>query len=234
MVRKWGVLGTIKHFACLLFGIGVMSASVALAKIALLGTSPISSIPNVLSELTPLTIGQWTIFYMIFLVGLELVVLRGNFSWINVVQLVPSVFFGVMIDWFVKLFGFIKLPNYWVQLGLTLISIVLLAIGVFFEVNSRTLMMTGEGITAAFAFTKRMAFSRMKVRADLTMVACAIILSLIFSHQLIGVREGTVLSAILSGRIVGMIELHFPRLTAWVRGDDDDNHQPKQVLQEQQ
>lgn len=60
-----------------------------------------------------------------------------------------------MIDWFVKFFSFIKLSNYWVQIGITLFSILLLAIGVFFEVNSRTLMMAGEGITDALAFSKK-------------------------------------------------------------------------------
>ncbi|WP_257882999.1 hypothetical protein [Loigolactobacillus coryniformis] len=45
MIKTWGVIGTIRHFTCLLFGIALMAASVALAKIALLGTSPISSIP---------------------------------------------------------------------------------------------------------------------------------------------------------------------------------------------
>lgn len=217
MIKTWGVIGTIRHFTCLLFGIALMAASVALAKIALLGTSPISSIPNVLSELTPLTIGEWTMFYMFLLIFLEWVVLRRYFSWGNVIQLIPSLFFGVMIDWFVHLFHFIKLPNYGVQLGLTLISIVLLAFGVFFEVNSRTLMMAGEGITAAFSFRVKIAFARMKVRADVTMVIVAIAISLIFGHQLIGVREGTILSALLSGRIVGLIEAHLPRLTAWVR-----------------
>ncbi|WP_156126968.1 YczE/YyaS/YitT family protein [Paucilactobacillus wasatchensis] len=223
MIRKWSLSKTVRHFLCLLFGIGLMSASVALSKIALLGTSPISSVPNVLSEITTLTIGQWTIVYMILLIGLEAVALGRRFSWINVIQLIPSLFFGIMIDWFVQFFSFIKLPNYWVQIGLTLISIILLAIGVFFEVNSRTLMMAGEGVTAAFAIAKRMSFSRMKVRADLTMVIAAVIISLLFSHQLIGVREGTVLSALLSGRIVGLIENRLPKLTKWVRGSDEDD-----------
>ncbi len=216
MIKTWGIIGTLKHFLCLLFGITVMSASVALAKIAMLGTSPISSIPNVLSELTPFTIGQWTIVFMVVLITIEWFVLRKNFTWANVIQLVPSVFFGAMIDWFVGVFSFIKPTHYWVQVVLTLVSVVLLAIGVFFEINSRTLMMAGEGITAAFAFYKHMQFPRMKVRADLTMVIVAVVISLVFSHQLIGVREGTVISALLSGRIVGLIETYCPKLTTLV------------------
>ncbi|KRM78231.1 integral membrane protein [Lapidilactobacillus dextrinicus DSM 20335] len=220
MIKEWGLLGTLRHFACLVFGIALMAASVALAKIALLGTSPISSIPNVLSGLTRLSIGQWTIFYMFLLVSLEWLVLRRYFGWSNVIQLIPSIFFGTMIDWFVQLFKFIKPTGYWLQLGLTLISIVLLAIGVFFEVNSQTLMMAGEGIAAAIAFRRDRPFAKTKVRVDMAMVLGAVLISLIFSRQLIGVREGTILSALLSGRIVGYIEERFPQLTAWLRRSD--------------
>lgn len=41
-------------------------------------------------------------------------------------------------------------------------------------------------------FQKKVAFSRMKVRTDITMVIVALIISLVFSHQLIGIREGTI------------------------------------------
>ncbi|MFD0896536.1 YczE/YyaS/YitT family protein [Loigolactobacillus binensis] len=222
MNNTWGVGGTTKHFACLIFGIALMAASVAMAKIALLGTSPISSVPNVLSELTPLTIGQWTIVYMVLLIILEWIVLGHYFDWHNVIQIIPSAFFGVMIDTFVRLLHFLTTSNYLLQLLLTLLSIVLLATGVFFEVNSRTLMMAGEGITAAFAFRKKMAFGRMKVRVDVSMVLLALLLSFGFGRQLIGVREGTVLSALLSGRIVGLIETHLPKLKIWVSGVTED------------
>lgn len=218
MNRKKDVLGIVKQYGCLVFGIVLMAASVALAKVAKLGTSPISSIPNVLSELTPLTIGVWTILFMVVLISLEWYALRQAFGWRNLIQIFPSVIFGVMIDGFVKLFDFIHPANYLVQLALTLVSIVLLAIGVFFEVNSHTLMMAGEGVTAAFAQMKKMNFGKTKVRTDSAMVAVALIISLVVSHQLIGVREGTILSALLSGRIVGFIEEHFPALTKWVQG----------------
>ncbi|WP_179394784.1 hypothetical protein [Lacticaseibacillus absianus] len=93
----------------------------------------------------------------------------------------------------------------------------LLAVGVFFEVNSRTIMMAGEGIAAAFAFRVKRAFAVMKVRCDIGMIVMAIGLALLFRHQLVGVREGTLIAALLTGRFVGVIEARAPRLTAWVR-----------------
>lgn len=208
---------TVKHGVTLILGLLLMAASVALAKLATLGTSPISSVPNVLSILTPLTIGQTTILFMLGLIFLEWVVLRRNFGWANLIQLIPSVFFGTAIDWFVRHLAFIQPQSYIVQLGLTLLSIVILAWGVFFEVNSRTLVMAGEGIAAAVAFRFKKPFGAMKVRIDISMVVAAALLAVVCAHGLIGVREGTVLSALLTGRLVGGFEAYLPRLTAWVQ-----------------
>ncbi|MGP4117384.1 YczE/YyaS/YitT family protein [Levilactobacillus zymae] len=213
MTVRW----TVKHFTLLAAGLVLMAASVALAKIATLGTSPISSIPNVGSLLTPLTIGQVTIIFMVVIIGLEWVVLRRDFGWTNLVQLIPSVFFGTLIDAFVTAFHAIQPTAYWQQLGLTLISIGLLAFGVLLEVNSRTLVMAGEGIAAALAFRYHRPFGAMKVRCDLAMVIGAVLLALVFAHGLIGVREGTVISALLTGRVVSWLETHLSRFTAWVQ-----------------
>jgi len=211
------IIYELKHVCLLVLGLLIMSASVALAKIATLGTSPISSVPNVLSMLVPLTIGQTTILFMILIILLEWVVLRKDFGWMNLIQLLPSILFGAMIDWFVNQFSFLQPSVYWEQMGLTLISVVLLATGVFFEVNSRTLMMAGEGIAAALAFRFKKPFGTIKVRVDISMVIAAVILSLVFAHGLIGVREGTVISALLTGRIVDWFEEHLTKFTKWVQ-----------------
>lgn len=207
----------LKHIILLLLGIFLMAASVALAKLAGLGTSPISSIPNVGSLLTPLTIGQVTIIFMVVLIALEWAILRREFGWGNLIQLLPSAVFGTLIDGCMRLFHALQPVVYWQQLGLTLISLVVLALGVFLEVNSRTLVMAGEGIAAAVSLRTHRPFGTMKVRCDLAMVVGAVALALLGAHSLIGVREGTVLSAILTGRLVNGITTYFPRLTAWVQ-----------------
>lgn len=210
-------LGWVKHGGLLLLGLLLMAASVALAKVATLGTSPISSIPNVLSILSPLTIGQTTILFMMVVIFLEWVVLRREFGWANLIQLIPSVLFGTLIDVFGRLFAGLHPQAYWFQLGLTLVSVVILAVGVFFEVNSRTLVMAGEGISAALAYRFQRPFGVTKVRVDISMVLGAVILALVGTHSLIGVREGTVISALVTGQLVGLIEERLPRFTAWVQ-----------------
>lgn len=212
--RNWRL--EIKHLVTLVIGILIMSLGVAISKIATLGTSPISSIPNVLSFIVPLTIGQTTMILMVVLIILEWIILRRDFNWQNLIQLIPSFLFGIMIDYFVRLLDFLTPTNYLVALAMTLVSIVILAIGVYFEVNARSLVMAGEGIAAAIAFVTKKPFGQTKVRADITMVVVAVLISLIFTGKLIGVREGTVLSAVFAGRIVDFLEFHFEGFTNWL------------------
>lgn len=198
------VLG--KRFLVMILGLMLMSIGVALSKLASLGTSPIASIPNVLSFLTPLQIGQASLMFLILLVFLEAAVLRRNFSWKNLIQLIPAMLFSLGIDFFVHFLRFLTPRYYWEQLLLTLISVFILALGVFFEVNSRLFVMPGEGISLAIAFMQNRAFSKVKIVIDIGMVIIAIVLAFLGRHQLVGVREGTIIAAILTGQCVSFLE----------------------------
>ena len=193
-----------------------MALAVALSKLAGLGTSPISSIPNVVSLMTPLTIGQVTMVFMIILILLEMLILRREFSWWAWLQLVPSVIFGVLIDAFTRWLAWLPLHNYAAQLTATLVSIVILAGGVYFEVNSRTILMAGEGIATAVAVATKRKFPVAKVWCDATMVVVAVIIALLGLHGLVGVREGTILSALITGRLVNIYTEMTPNFTIWL------------------
>jgi uncharacterized membrane protein YczE len=206
----------LKHYLCLLVGLLLMSGGVALGKISGLGTSPISSVPNVVSIITPLTIGQATIIFMALMIFLEAVILGKKFSWQNVAQLIPSLFFGGMIDFFVALFAPIKPHNYLTCLLLVLLATAILAGGVFLEVNSGVIMMAGEGIVAAVAYRFQKKFSVLKIYNDVILITMAVVLALIFTKQLSGVREGTLITALLTGKFIELIDRFFPRLLAWV------------------
>lgn len=193
-----------------------MGMAVALSKLAGLGTSPISSIPNVLSLITPLTIGQMTMVFMLVLISAEILFLRRKFSPWAWLQLIPSVIFGVLIDYFTSWLSWIPLNNYGAKIVATFVSIFLLAWGVYFEVNSRTILMAGEGLSSAVAIAMHVAFPRAKVWCDATMVIVAVIIALIWLHGLVGVREGTILSALITGRLVSLFTEKMPRFTHWL------------------
>ena len=77
----------------------------------------------------------------------------------------------------------------------------ILALGVYFEVCANLLYVPGEGLVRAIAFKKK-DFGRIKIIFDIILCILSIIISFIFLHKIQGLREGTILSAILVGSFV--------------------------------
>jgi uncharacterized membrane protein YczE len=192
-----------------------MSIGIALAKLAQLGTSPISSIPNVMSYITPLSIGNLTMIFMVLMIFLQMVILR-EVNLPIILQIVPGLAFGGLIDVFVDVFTNLGLPalmgHYLEQLAFTLLGMVVLSLGVFFEVNSRSILMPGEGLVVALTLRTKKPFGKLKMYTDLTMVAVALVISLLYFQGLVGIREGTIIAALFTGRLVTL----YSPLIPWV------------------
>ncbi len=69
----------LKRYFVFLIGLFINSLGVSLITKADLGTSPISSIPYVLSLNFPFTLGQFTIVFSLLLIVIQLIILRRNF-----------------------------------------------------------------------------------------------------------------------------------------------------------
>ena len=209
------MLSKIKSLVVLFVGISLMSIGIALAKLAQLGTSPISSIPNVMSYITPLSIGNLTMIFMVLMIFLQMVILR-EVNLPIILQIVPGLAFGGLIDVFVDVFTNLGLPalmgHYLEQLAFTLLGMLVLSLGVFFEVNSRSILMPGEGLVVALTLRTKKPFGKLKMYTDLTMVAVALVISLLYFQGLVGIREGTIIAALFTGRLVTL----YSPLIPWV------------------
>lgn len=191
----------LKRYLLLLVGLSVMAFGVAFSIKASLGTSPISSVPYVLSLFTPLTVGTATIIMHCFFILMQILILRKNYHFIQLMQLPIAFFFGYLTDFGVWAVRGISYHTYWQQWILCLIGILLVAIGVSLEVKAGVVVLAGEGVVLAICQVLPVKFGYMKVGFDVTLVVIACVLSLVFTDQLQGVREGTVAAAIMVGLI---------------------------------
>ena len=78
--RNGSVMNKLKRYLLFLAGLFINALGVSLVTKASLGTSPISSIPYVLSLNFPFTLGNFTIVFSIFLILLQILILRKNFK----------------------------------------------------------------------------------------------------------------------------------------------------------
>ena len=195
----------LKRYLIFLVGLFVNSLGVSLITKANLGTSPISSIPYVLSLNFPFTLGNFTIFFSIFLIVLQLIILRKNFKLEHILQIPASIIFGYFIDLTMILFSWVNPEAYIMKIVYLLIGCLILGVGVYMEVLADVVMLPGESFVRAIVLTWKTNFGTTKICFDVSMSVIAAVLSFVFAGRLAGVREGTVIAALLVGFIARLI-----------------------------
>ena len=230
----------LKRYIIFLIGLFINSLGVSLITKANLGTSPISSIPYVLSLNFPLTFGEFTIAFSLALIVIQLIILRRNFKLEHLLQIPISILFGYFIDLTMVLLFFIQPQNYLLSLVYLLIGCVILGFGVYTEVLANVAMLPGESFVRAVSSTWKTEFGSTKVAFDASLTIIAAILSLLFTHRLNGVREGTIIAALLVGfiarlfgRKMAFLEEHlFPAKTAEKESSSatTQNHTQKPII----
>ena len=195
----------LKRYLIFLVGLFVNSLGVSLITKANLGTSPISSIPYVLSLNFPFTLGNFTIFFSIFLIVLQLIILRKNFKLEHILQIPVSIIFGYFIDLTMILFSWVNPEAYIMKIVYLLIGCLILGVGVYMEVLADVVMLPGESFVRAIVLTWKTNFGITKICFDVSMSVIAAVLSFVFAGRLAGVREGTVIAALLVGFIARLI-----------------------------
>lgn len=194
-----------KRYLIFLVGLFVNSLGVSLITKANLGTSPISSIPYVLSLNFPFTLGNFTIFFSVFLIALQLIILRKNFKLEHILQIPVSIIFGYFIDLTMILFSWVNPEAYIMKIVYLLMGCLILGVGVYMEVLADVVMLPGESFVRAIVLTWKTNFGTTKICFDVSMSVIAAVLSFVFAGRLDGVREGTVIAALLVGFIARLI-----------------------------
>lgn len=199
----------IKRYIFLLVGLFVNGLGVSFITKAGLGTSPITSIPYTLSlGFTP-TVGMFTLVFNIFLVILQVILLRRNFQLQNLLQLPIIALFSFFIDLTMSLLGFIQPETYVLKVISLVIGCLILGFGVFMEMVANVAMLPGEATVRAVSDVFSTDFGKTKIAFDSSMTVIAAILSFIMFRHLDGVREGTIVAAILVGFIARLFKKYI-------------------------
>lgn len=199
----------IKRYLLFLIGLFINSLGVSLITKADLGTSPISSIPYVLSLNFPFTLGQFTIVFSLVLIFLQLLILRRNFRAEHLLQIPISILFGYFIDLTMVMLFFVDPHSYIACILYLLVGCLILGFGVYTEVLADVAMLPGESFVRAVSSTWKTEFGSTKVVFDVSLTVIAAVFSFVFAHRLDGVREGTVIAALLVGFIARLFGRKF-------------------------
>lgn len=200
-----------KKTLCYVGGMFLIAFGINISKTAGLGISPVSAVPYACELIWGIELGLASALVYMALIILQMIILRKDFKVIQLLQFVCT----YVLSFFItitsrKYFLLSWLPdpsNYAVRLIYCLMSIVIIGTGVAFYLMPKWIPLPAEGLATAVAQVSKgkLQFHNAKIIVDVSLVVISAILSLVFLRELVTVREGTILAAILVGKVVGIV-----------------------------
>ena len=203
-------------FAIALF---VSALGVSVITRSYLGTSPISSIPYVLSLSTPLSMGTYIFILNMALIAGQMLMLGKQGireRRIDLMMQIPiSVLFGFFIDLTMNLLANFAPSVYGLKIVSLVIGCAILALGICFEVVANVTMVSGEYFVQIASKRFRKEFGFVKIAFDVSLVILAAIFSFSLAGHITGLREGTIIAALITGPFVRLFSPYLKFIERW-------------------
>ena len=191
-------------------GLFVMTVGIAFSVKSNLGVSPVSSIPYTMTRVWGIEMGNATIIFHCALVLIQLLILRKKFSPLILLQIPIGIIFGKFTTFSNYLASFFPTPdNLVIRFSMSILSCVLVAIGIFFYVPANIVPLAGEGCMGAISGVTNIEFAKVKIAFDCAMVVVSFVTCIVAIHSPGSVGVGTVIAAVLVGLILGAITKKF-------------------------
>ena len=186
-----------KRYLVFVIGLYFLAAGIVLIVRSALGTTPISSVNYVLSLNSPLSLGTCTFLINMLLIMGQFWLIRKNNTKQDTIeillQLPFSLIFSAFIDFNMALTSDLHPDNYGMSIGVVL------------ELKPKVAMMSAEAFVKYASRRYNKEFGKFKVCFDVTLVTLAVILSILLSQCIEGVREGSLIAACITGYIVSFL-----------------------------
>lgn len=205
-------MSTPKRWFIFICGLFFVAFGISCAVKSMLGTAPISSTPYILSLRYAVSLGTFTfIINMIFLLG-QLLILRRQFQYIQLLQIPITAIFGCFIDFAMFLLTMVTPELYISKFIAMLAGAGFIGLGVALEIIGNVVVLPGEGIVKAIACHWHFDFGNTKTCFDTSIVLLAAFLSWTYFGEVYGIREGTLISAVITGFIARFFINHLSYL----------------------
>ena len=205
----------IKNYALFLIGLFIASMGVALSAKAGLGTSPVASVPYSVSLVNhALTFGWWLNMWSVLQIAVQIALLRKKCKPVEIIiQTVLAFVYGYLTDFSCKLISGLQANNYIMQFALMILSCFVLGFGIWIQFKGGVAMLPGEAMNRAISEVTGMKYENIKIFFDVLYIIVAAAICFIFIGKLEGVREGSIIAAVLIGNIIKLYNSLYNKLT---------------------
>ena len=211
---KTNIKNTAFHYILFIIGLFIASMGVAFSTKAGLGTSPVSSVPYSVSLLSKLlTFGGWLNLLSVIQITVQIILLRNKCNPVEIViQTILAFVYGYLTNLSCYLIRGMSVDTYIGRMTLMLLGCVILAFGLFVQLKGGVAMLPGEAMNRAISSIKGWKYENVKVFFDVLYIAVSAVICVIFLGKLEGVREGSIIAALLVGNIIRIFNKTYNRL----------------------
>ncbi|QVK21064.1 hypothetical protein KHQ82_01655 [Mycoplasmatota bacterium] len=194
-----------KKLVVYIFGLFLLALGVSFSSKSNLGLSAVSALPYALGNVWGISFGNATILTHLVYVGSQVFILRKQFKKRYLLQIPFGILFGVFIDLTGMLLIFSTPDVYLFRVILQLASIMFISFGLLFIIVPHIVDSTAEGFIRAITIRYNKDFGRVKLIHDIITSTSALLIGLVFLNDIVIIREGTIISALLVGPIIGVL-----------------------------
>lgn len=204
----------LKQYAVLLVGLFIASMGVALSTIAGLGTSPIASVPYSVSLIIQtVSFGTWLNILSLIQIIVQIILLGKRCKPVEmVIQMVMSFAYGYLTDFSRMLLSRIIPASYAEQFVWMLVGCVVLGLGLWIQYKANVAMLPGEAMNRAVSQVTGKRYENVKIFFDAMYILVSAAICLLFLGKLKGVREGSIVAALLVGNIIRLCNRGYEKL----------------------
>ena len=204
----------IKRYGIFLIGLFVASLGVAFSTKAGLGTSPVASVPYSVSLVNhALSFGWWLNVLSLIQITVQVALLRKRCKPIEIIiQTAVAFLYGYLTDFSCRILNGVQPAAYVARFAVMLVGCIVLALGIWIQYQGGVAMMPGEAMNRAISIVTGKRYENVKVFFDVLYILIATVICLAFIGKLAGVREGSVIAALLVGNIIKVYNRIFEKV----------------------
>lgn len=197
----------IKRYLIFVVGLFIASLGVAFSAKAGLGTSPVSAVPYSISLVNGvISFGWWLNILSIIQISVQVILTWKKCKVVDIIiQTVLAFVYGYLTDFSCYLIRGIVVETYIFKFVYMLLGCLILAIGIWIQYMGGVAMLPGEAMNRAIASRLNKKYENVKIVFDVLYIATATVICLIFIGRLEGVREGSIIAALLVGSIIKVL-----------------------------
>lgn len=203
------------RYILFLVGLFIASLGVAFSTKAGLGTSPVASVPYSVSLISSLlSFGGWLNLWSVIQISIQIILLRSKCNPVEIViQTILAFAYGYLTNFSCELIKGLEVNSYGMQLMYLAVSCFVLAFGLWIQFKGGVAMLPGEAMNRAISQVTGKKYENIKIFFDILYIVIAVGICLIFIGSLEGVREGSIIAAVVIGNIIKIYNYIFNKIT---------------------